>query len=281
MRRQLCCSLVLAMALVAPRLVAARELIDLEQAVDRLVSRIVESARQIKKANPAEFDVAVGDLVIANRSYTDEGLAGLLRGKITSALVDAQAFRSVLERNRLADLLKEQGRSLEAVFDESTVKAVGRLTAANAFLVGGMTISPQGVLVQARLLRMVDAHVLGKAEVEILRDDRVNALIREIKAVEPVSPVVTQTVTQIRVITMTVAPTVTPPAAVDATEPSAEPPSALARLVELRVPLLAAGVAVAALLAALLRRKKGCPNCGNTEIVKGDNFCQKCGQTLK
>ena len=281
MRRQLYYSLVLAMALMAPRPVAARELIDLEQAVDRLVSRIVESARQIKKANPAEFDVAVGDLVIANRSYTDEGLAGLLRGKITNALVDAQAFRSVLERNRLADLLKEQGRSLEAVFDESTVKAVGRLTAANAFLVGGMTISPQGVLVQARLLRMVDAHVLGKAEVEILRDDRVNALIREIKAVEPVSPVVTQTVTQIRVITMTVAPTVTPPAAVDATEPSAEPPSALARLVELRVPLLAAGVAVAALLAALLRRKKGCPNCGNTEIVKGDNFCQKCGQTLK
>jgi len=269
------------MALMAPRPVAARELIDLEQAVDRLVSRIVESARQVKKANPAELDVAVGDLVIANRSYTDEGLAGLLRGKITNALVDAQAFRSVLERGRLADLLKEQGRSLEAVFDESTVKAVGKLTAANAFLVGGMTISPQGILVQVRLLRIVDAHVLGKAEVEILRDARVNALIREIKATEPVSPVATQTPTQVRVITKTVAPPVTPPPAENVAEPQEEPPSVLARLAELRGPLLMGGVVAAVLLVALLRRKKGCPNCGNTEIVKGDNFCQKCGQTLK
>lgn len=103
-------------------------------------------------------------------------LGDFLAEEILTALVGQGQYR-VIERRELDRILQEHGLYGKDLFDPTTIASLQKLAGIDAMVTGSMTRFGSNVRVNARILDIATATVVGAQNVTFERDEDVNALL--------------------------------------------------------------------------------------------------------
>ena len=251
----------------------------LDAGAAEIVKQLIEGAPV--KGDLAKMRVGVGDFVDEQKAR--EPFVGLSES-LTGALASTKAFGEIIERSRLAALIKQQGLAKSPVVDVTTSSKLGKVRAPQLLVVGTYSVSQAGneIRVRARLVAVETAVLASSASVSFMTPNAapVPALLKE----EPATPPTTQDDGG-KATSPTVPAAVTEPPGKGKgkSQPPSEPKPDDGKKTEVRktprvVAFVVAFVALIVLI-VIVRRQRHCPNC-RAKLVKGDQFCQQCGQKV-
>ena len=156
------CALTLALA---PLLAAGESVHYLDAGAKEIAKQLVEKASDREELK--ELTVAVADLADSEKKGKP---FSTLSEALTGALADTGAFAKVLERPQMEKVVAEAGKSLSAMFDETTVPELGKLIGAQLAVVGTYTLQPDAgtIQVRVRLVQVETGVVVSSAKAELL-----------------------------------------------------------------------------------------------------------------
>jgi hypothetical protein len=139
-------------------------------ALDVLVLRLAEAPEA------GALDVTASEF--SSTDGRDCGFAPFLADALVDRLLRAGRFRSVVERRRLAALLKEQNLQTGTLLvDHARRVRVGKLIGANAIVAGSFSRTANGVTVSARLVAVETGQILTSAEASSSGDSKIAGML--------------------------------------------------------------------------------------------------------
>jgi TolB-like protein len=142
-----------------------------DQSVKRLVDQLYMATQ-----NRNQLKVAVADFSLLDGSITE--LGRYLGEEIITKLIQNKDLE-VVERSLLIKIINEHKLSLTGLIDQSTAKELGKIMQVDSIISGTITVRPQSVKVNARIIDTETGKISGAAATLIQRDTTVNALLKK------------------------------------------------------------------------------------------------------
>ncbi len=146
----------------------------LSGSVDRLIQQLTQTASDLENRQ-----VAVADFTDASGQKTE--LTAFLTNKFIDRLTKTGKVRLV-ERNRLDAVMKELNLSMTGYIDERSEKLLGKMLGAGGLMTGTVTDLGESLDVTVRLIQTETGEVLAAADVELLKDRKIQTLAGRVLA---------------------------------------------------------------------------------------------------
>ena len=116
---------------------------------------ISESAKPIEKPKiiikGKKAKVGILEFQTLNKEAKEENLGAIISETLTTSLVNSEAFK-IIEREQLQKLIKKLKPSQAAIIDTSSAKQIGKITGADAIIIGGVTKIGNYLRLDARII---------------------------------------------------------------------------------------------------------------------------------
>lgn len=144
--------------------------VDINTAISRLSQQISSTMLEQNKRK-----IAVMNFPLLTREMTDLGI--YLSEKLTNSLFQYRDKLDVVERKHLESIFKEINIGLIGVIDEKTAQSVGKMTGADAVVIGTVTDLGKELDINIRMIGTEKADVLATATAQLEKNDAVLKLL--------------------------------------------------------------------------------------------------------
>lgn len=146
----------------------------LHEGIEILVDKLVASKQQLQAGK-----LAVADFIGPGDKIT--GLGEHISDKVSIALFSSGAFPDIMERKQLKQLLLSRKTELSGYFDPSTVPQLGKMIGVDSVVIGAIDDLGSFFDVTAKLIESETGKIQGMADVRLIKDDAVIALLSRVQ----------------------------------------------------------------------------------------------------
>lgn len=108
----------------------------------------------------------------------DSALGDFISEELTTSLFGAGDF-DIVERNQLAQVLREHDRYAKDIFNSETITDLGEFLGIQALITGSVTQFDDSIRINARAIDVATTRVFAAASISVARDGMVNSLINQ------------------------------------------------------------------------------------------------------
>ncbi|MCB1156381.1 MAG: hypothetical protein H7A25_24865 [Leptospiraceae bacterium] len=140
-----------------------------------LENGLIEMRTQIERSLKEGNKKSIAILDFTDLSGKKVDLGKYLSEKLIFTMFDVKGI-TVIERNQLNKVLKELNFHQNGLIDKGTIKEVGRLTGANALLIGTLTDMKEVIDVNGRIVNTENGEILAVMSVALKKDEQIKQL---------------------------------------------------------------------------------------------------------